>query len=48
MLVAQIKFAEWSTEGILRQPVFPGLRAEKAARALRREATAAPANPHPA
>ncbi|MDF3059271.1 MAG: ATP-dependent ligase [Rariglobus sp.] len=40
-LVAQIKFAEWTNDGILRQPVFLGLRADKAAKNVRREAGAA-------
>lgn len=39
-LVAQIKFAEWTNDGLLRQPVFLGLRADKAATAVRREAAA--------
>jgi bifunctional non-homologous end joining protein LigD len=39
-LVAQIKFAEWTNDGILRQPVFLGLRADKAAKSVRREAAA--------
>src|SRR5882724_1070698 len=37
-LVAQIKFSEWTHDGILRQPVFLGLRRDKAARDVRREA----------
>jgi bifunctional non-homologous end joining protein LigD len=37
-LVAQIKFAEWTDEGLLRQPVFLGLRDDKAAAGVRREA----------
>lgn len=37
-LVAQVKFAEWTNDGILRQPVFLGLRADKTAKAVRREA----------
>jgi bifunctional non-homologous end joining protein LigD len=37
-LVAQVKFAEWTEEGLLRQPVFLGLRRDKAPRAVRREA----------
>lgn len=37
-LVAQVKFAEWTEEGLLRQPVFLGLRTDKAARKVRREA----------
>ena len=36
-LVAQVKFAEWTEEGILRQPVFLGLRTDKAARDVSRE-----------
>ncbi len=40
-LVAQIKFAEWTQEGLLRQPVFLGVREDKSARAVRREAGAA-------
>ena len=37
-LVAQVKFAEWTNEGLLRQPVFLGLRKDKAASEVRREA----------
>ena len=37
-LVAQIKFAEWTDDGILRQPVFLGLRTDKSPKAVRREA----------
>jgi bifunctional non-homologous end joining protein LigD len=37
-LVAQIKFAEWTDDGLLRQPVFLGLRTDKPARQVRREA----------
>ena len=37
-LVAEIKFAEWTEEGLLRQPVFLGLRTDKAATEVRREA----------
>ncbi|HEY4246531.1 MAG TPA: non-homologous end-joining DNA ligase [Lacunisphaera sp.] len=37
-LVAQIKFAEWTDDGMLRQPVFLGLRKDKLARDVRREA----------
>lgn len=40
-LVAQIKFAEWTKEGILRQPVFLGLRQDKPAKNVRREAPTA-------
>ena len=38
-LVAQIKFAEWTQDAILRQPVFLGLRQDKTAKAVRREAS---------
>jgi bifunctional non-homologous end joining protein LigD len=37
-LVAQVKFAEWTNDGVLRQPVFLGLREDKAAHEVRREA----------
>jgi len=37
-LVAQIRFAEWTDEGLLRQPVFLGLRKDKAAKDVVREA----------
>jgi bifunctional non-homologous end joining protein LigD len=40
-LVAQIKFAEWTNEGLLRQPVFLGLRTDKKATSVHREATLA-------
>jgi bifunctional non-homologous end joining protein LigD len=36
--VAQIKFAEWTRDGKLRQPVFLGLREDKKAREVTREA----------
>jgi len=39
-LVAQIRFAEWTEEGLLRQPVFVGLRKDKPARSVVREAAA--------
>ena len=35
--VAQIKFAEWTRDGKLRQPVFLGLREDKKASGVRRE-----------
>lgn len=31
-LVCEVKFAEWTSEGILRQPVFLGMRPDKSAR----------------
>ena len=37
-LVAQIRFAEWTNDGVLRQPVFLDLRNDKAATEVRREA----------
>ncbi len=40
-LVAQVKFAEWTDERLLRQPVFLGLRRDKPATKVRREARAA-------
>jgi bifunctional non-homologous end joining protein LigD len=36
-LVAEIRFAEWTHEGILRQPSFQGLRTDKPAPAVGRE-----------
>ncbi|HEY1110538.1 MAG TPA: non-homologous end-joining DNA ligase [Opitutaceae bacterium] len=39
-LVAQIRFAEWTQEGLLRQPVFIGLRQDKPAKDVRRETPA--------
>jgi bifunctional non-homologous end joining protein LigD len=36
-LVAQIAFAEWTDDGLLRQPVFLGLRTDKEAREVTRE-----------
>lgn len=37
VLVAQIRFAEWTRDDRLRQPVFLGLREDKAAKDVRRE-----------
>jgi bifunctional non-homologous end joining protein LigD len=37
VFVAQIKFAEWTRDGKLRQPVFLGLREDKDAREVKRE-----------
>jgi bifunctional non-homologous end joining protein LigD len=36
-LVAEVKFAEWTDEGLMRQPVFLGLRADKKAKDVVRE-----------
>jgi bifunctional non-homologous end joining protein LigD len=38
-LVAQIRFVEWTPDGHLRHSAFVGLRADKAARDVRREAS---------
>lgn len=37
-LVAEVKFAEWTSDGLLRQPVFLGLSEDKAQGGVRREA----------
>ena len=37
-LVAQVKFTEWTADGSLRHPVYLGLRDDKAAKDVRREA----------
>lgn len=45
-LVAQVRFTEWTSDGLLRQPVFLGLRDDKPPREVLREtAGAAPAPP---
>lgn len=36
-LVAEVTFTEWTIDGLLRHPVFVGLREDKAARLVRRE-----------
>jgi bifunctional non-homologous end joining protein LigD len=36
-LVAEVSFAEWTDDGLLRHAVFPGLRSDKPAREIRRE-----------
>jgi len=36
-LVAEVRFTEWTSDNLLRQPVYLGLRDDKAARAVRRE-----------
>ena len=36
-LVAEVKFTEWTDDGLLRHPVFIGLRDDKPARAIVRE-----------
>jgi bifunctional non-homologous end joining protein LigD len=42
-LVAEVTFAEWTSDGLLRQPVFKGLRSDKPARTVRRESSGTPA-----
>ena len=37
VFVCQIKFSEWTRDGKLRQPVFLGLREDKAANEVKRE-----------
>ena len=37
ILVCEVKFSEWTKDGIMRQPVFLGLRADKSARSVVRE-----------
>jgi bifunctional non-homologous end joining protein LigD len=37
VLVAQVKFTEWTSDDQLRQPVFLGLRTDKPAAAVVRE-----------
>lgn len=36
-LVAEVRFQEWTDDGIMRQPVFLGLRSDKSAHDVRRE-----------
>ncbi len=40
-LVAQVRFTEWTSDGLLRQPVYLGMRTDKRARDVRRERPAA-------
>ncbi len=44
-LVAEIRFTEWTSDGLLRQPVYLGLRTDKKAVEVRREDTAVPQKP---
>jgi bifunctional non-homologous end joining protein LigD len=37
VLVAQVKFAEWTSDNQFRQPVFLGLRTDKQAKEVVRE-----------
>ena len=36
-LVCQVRFAEWTDDGVLRQPAFLGMREDKVARQVQRE-----------
>jgi bifunctional non-homologous end joining protein LigD len=43
-LVGEVKFSEWTSDGLMRQPVFLGLRYDKSARQVVREKAAAKAS----
>jgi bifunctional non-homologous end joining protein LigD len=47
-LVAEIRFTEWTSEGLLRQPVYLGLRTDKRATDVVREDPVAPKSSSPA
>ena len=38
-MVAEVSFAEWTNEGLLRQAAFQGLRKDKAAKSVIKEGT---------
>jgi bifunctional non-homologous end joining protein LigD len=42
-LVAEVRFTEWTSDGLLRQPVYLGRRTDKKARDVRREEATKPA-----
>lgn len=44
-LVAEVRFTEWTSDGLLRQPVYLGLRSDKKARDVRREDVKTPERP---
>jgi bifunctional non-homologous end joining protein LigD len=46
-LVCMIRFTEWTSDGLLRQPVYLGLRSDKDAKDVRREEPTAPRPPAP-
>lgn len=39
-LVCEMNFEEWTSEGLMRQPVFKGIRADKSPRSVKRETVA--------
>ena len=41
-LVVEVRFTEWTDEGLLRQPVYLGLREDKKAKEVRKEETRSP------
>jgi len=47
-LVCEVKFAEWTSEGILRQPVYLGMRGDKNPNDVIRERPQVPPPPEPA
>jgi bifunctional non-homologous end joining protein LigD len=44
-LVAQVRFVEWTADGHLRHAIYLGLRADKGAKAVRRESPEPPSSP---
>jgi bifunctional non-homologous end joining protein LigD len=44
-LVAEVRFTEWTSDGLLRQPVYLGTREDKKAKQIRREDRAQPKKP---
>jgi bifunctional non-homologous end joining protein LigD len=44
-LIAEIRFTEWTSDGLLRQPVYLGMRTDKKPREVLREETRTPAKP---
>jgi bifunctional non-homologous end joining protein LigD len=42
VLVAEVRFTEWTSDGLLRQPVYLGTREDKKARAVTREVSVPP------
>jgi bifunctional non-homologous end joining protein LigD len=44
-LIAELRFTEWTSDGVLRQPVYLGMRTDKKARSVRREDKTAPLRP---